>query len=88
MRKIRDFALTAVALTALFAMLVSINPDLRERVTRLVSDREFVVVQSVATHLATIAIQTTGGFAGNNSYLFGFLVAACVFFVLMLKVLS
>jgi hypothetical protein len=84
-RKIRDFAVSAIALLALFGMLLSINPDLRERVTRLVSDRQFVVVQSAVSHVATVAVQTTGGFAGDNSYLFGFLVAACIFFVLMVK---
>jgi hypothetical protein len=88
MRKIRDFAVTAIALIALFAMLLSINPELHERVTRMVSERQFGVVQKAVTHVATVAFQTTGGFAGENSYLFSFLVAACVFFVLMLKVLS
>jgi hypothetical protein len=84
-RKIRDFAVSAIALLALFAMLLSINPDLRERVTRLASDRQFAVVQSAVSHVATVALDTIGGFAGDNTYLFGFLVAACVFFVLMVK---
>ena len=88
MRKIRDLAVTGIALSALFAMLLSINPDLRERVTRMVSERQFGVVESAVTHVATVAVQTTGGFAGDNSYLFGFLVAACVGLVLMLRVLS
>jgi hypothetical protein len=87
-RKIRDIAVTAIALAALFGMLLSINPDLRERVTRLVSERQVGVVNSAVTHVATVAVQTTGGFAGDNTYLFTFLVAACVFLVLMLKVLS
>jgi hypothetical protein len=84
-RKIRDFAVSAIALLALFGMLLSINPDLRERVTRLASDRQFVVVQSAVSHVATVAVEATRSFAGNNTYLFGFLVAACVFFVLMVK---
>ena len=61
-RKIRDFAVTAIALLALFGLLLSINPDLRERVTRLVSDRQFAVVQSAVTHVATLAIRELAGF--------------------------
>ena len=53
-RKIRDFAVTAIALLVLFGMLLSINPDLRERVTRMVSDRQFGVVQSAVSHVATV----------------------------------
>ncbi len=84
-RKIRDFAVSAVALLALFGLLLSINPDLRERVTRLASDGQFAVVQSAVSHVVTVAVEATTGFAGDNTYLFGFLVAACVFFVLMAK---
>jgi hypothetical protein len=87
-RKIRDFVLSAIAIIALFAMLLSINPDLRERVTRLVSDRQFSVVSSAVTHVTGSAVDIAQGFAGDNTYLFAFLVAACVFFGLMLKVIS
>jgi len=78
---------TAIGLIVLCALLLSINPDLRERVTRMVSDRQFGVVHSSVTHVATVAIDTSHGFADDNTYLFGFLVAACLFFVLMVKVI-
>lgn len=84
-RKIRDFAVSAIALLALLGLLLSISPDLRERVTRLASDRQFGVVQTAVSHVATVAFGATRGFAGDNTYLFGFLVTACVFFLLMVK---
>jgi hypothetical protein len=55
---------------------------------RLVSDLQFAVVQSAATHVASVAFQTTQNFAGDNTYLFTYLIAACVFFGLMLKVIT
>ena len=85
-RKIRDFVVTAIGLIVLCGILLSISPDLRERATRMVSDRQFGVVHSAVTHVATSAVETTKGFAGDNTYLFTYLIAGCVFFLLMLKV--
>lgn len=87
-RKIRDFVVTAIALIVLFAMLLSINPDLRERVTRMVTDGQVSGVPSTISYMAESGFAVAKGYAGDNTYLFTFLVAACVFFVLMLKVIS
>lgn len=87
-RKIRDFVVTACALLALFAMLVSINPRLRERTAQMVSDREFEAVRSTVSQATFSVLSLVQGYAGDNAYLFTFLVAACIFFVLMQKVIS
>jgi ABC-type multidrug transport system permease subunit len=87
-RKIRDFVVTALALLALFAMLVSINPNLRERTAQMVSDREFYAVRSTLSQATSSVLAVVQGYAGDNAYLFTFLVAACIFFVLMQKVIS
>jgi hypothetical protein len=84
--RIRDFVVTTIGLLALCGVLLTISPDLRERATRLVSDRQFGVVHSAVNHVARTAYEATRGFAADNTYMFSFLVAACVFFVLMLKV--
>ena len=87
-RKIREFVLSALALLVLSGMLLSISPRLRERATQMTSDREFDALSSTVTYAASSALGLLRGYAGDNTYLFTFLIAACVFVVLMLKVIS
>lgn len=87
-RKIRDLVLSAFALVVLFAMLLAINPRLRERAGQMVSDRELSSVRSTVSYAAASALGLLQGYAGDNAYLFTFLIAACVFVFLMLKVIS
>lgn len=87
-RKIRDLVVSALTLLVLFAMLLSISPRLRERAEQMASDRELNAVRSTVSYAAASALGLLQGYAGDNTYLFTFLIAACVFVVLMLKVIS
>ena len=61
-RKIRDFVVTAIALIVLFAMLLSINPDLRERVSRMVTDGQVSGVPSTISYMTASAVALREGF--------------------------
>jgi hypothetical protein len=87
-RKIRDLILTSLALLVLFAMLISINPDLRERTRQFVANPQNNALQGTVTHAMTSGVAVVHDYAGENTYLVTFLIAACVFTVLMLKVIS
>ena len=54
----------------------------------MVSDREFAVVRSTISRAASSAFAVVQGYTGDNTYLVTFLVAACIFVVLMLKVIA
>ena len=87
-RKIRDLAISVVALLVLTAGLVSISPRLRERAAQIVTDPQWESARSTVQQVAGSAVLMFRGYAGENTYLFTFLVAACCFVVLMLKVIS
>ena len=87
-RKISDFVVTALALLVLFGMLVSINPPLRERTRQFVSDPRHDALGSSITHAIESGVAVIHGYAGDNTYMVTFLIAACIFTVLMLKVIS
>ena len=87
-RRIRDLALTAAALFVLFAMLISINPRLRERAGQLaggINGPEWDASGSVLGRTLRPALDIASSYAADNVYLFVFLVAACVLLVLMLR---
>ncbi|HEY0285236.1 MAG TPA: hypothetical protein VGC23_07605 [Vicinamibacterales bacterium] len=87
-RKISDFIVTVLALLVLFAMLISINPDLRERTRQFVVHPQADVLQSTMTHAFVSGAAVIHGYAGESTYMVTFLIAACVLTVLMLKVIS
>jgi len=87
-RKIRDLVVSGVTILVLCVILMAINPQLRERVTGLASDREFSGVRSAVSFAVSSTVGLVQGYAGDNTYLFTFFIAACVFVVLMLKVIA
>ena len=80
--------MTSLALLVLFALLVSFNPDLRDRVTQVVADPQGAAVHGLVTHAMSSGMAVIYGYAGDHTYLFTFLIAACMFTVLMLRVIS
>lgn len=87
-RKIRDLVVTLAALFALFLMLVSINPRLRDRAGELtggVTNQQWDASRSAAGNAMTSIVAVSSGYANDNVYLFAFLVGAVVLFVLMLR---
>ena len=87
-RTARDFVISFAALLVLTAALVSISPRLRERAAQVVTDPQLESATGTVQQLAGSAVLMLRGYAGENTYLFTFLVAACCFVVLMLKVIS
>ena len=86
-RKIKDMVLTVVTMVVLFGVLVSINPRLRERAHQIISNpqQDDISGAVAATVLSSTSIMQ--GYAGDNTYMVTFLIAACIFVVLMLKVI-
>ena len=87
-KKLRDTAIAFAALTALLVMMVSINPRVRERageVTGGMTNQQWETGSTVVSHTVDTIVSVTSGYAGDNIYLFAFLVAACLLFVAMLR---
>ena len=87
-RQIRDLVVTLAALFALFTMLISISPGLRERTGVFsggISDQQWDASRGVLGHTIDSTLSVVSGFATTNTYLFAFLVVACVLFVLMVR---
>ncbi|RPI53946.1 MAG: hypothetical protein EHM55_12305 [Acidobacteria bacterium] len=80
--------LTAATLLVLFGVLVAINPRLRERTQQMAADPQWDSLRGTVVHVVVSNTSLLHGYADHNAYLFTFLVAACVFVVLMLKVIS
>jgi hypothetical protein len=87
-RRIKDVVPTAIALVVLCGLLIAISPRLRERVADVVAHPEWDVMGGTVMHAAASSMAIAHGYADGHTYLFTFLVAACVFVVLMLKVIS
>jgi hypothetical protein len=86
-KKVRDVVYTVVALTILAGLLMWVSPDLREEVTDSQADQQVAYVQAMAMHAFASTLGVVQGYAGDNNYLFVFMVAACVFVALMLRVI-
>jgi len=78
----------AATMLVLFVMLVSINPSLRERTEAMAADPQLDSLHDTVVHTVVSSTSILHGYADHNTYLFSFLVAAVVFVVLMLKVIS
>ena len=87
-RSVRDFVITAVTLVVLAAGLVTIHPRLGERAAQVVTEPQLQSARGTAQQVTGSAVMVVRSYAGDNTYLFTFLVAACCFVVLMLKVIS
>jgi hypothetical protein len=87
-RKIRDLGLTLAALVIVFGMLVSINPHLRERTRLFLEDPQSDSLRDTLVNSVISGAIFAQGYADHHVYMVAFLIAACVFFVLMLKVIS
>jgi hypothetical protein len=88
-RKIRDIAIALVGLLVLFIMLISISPQLRERAGVLnggvATGQNLDASRSAVNSTVTSVSAVVSGYASDNPYQAGFVVAACVLFVLMLR---
>ena len=85
LKKVRDLAVTLAVLVVLFGMLMAINPRVREQfneMTRTVQGRESL---GPVQNAAYAAISIGSDYATDNPFLFSFLVAAVVLFILMLR---
>ncbi len=80
--------LTVVTLLVLFAALASINPRLRERTQEIAVNPQWESLRGTVVHAVVSSTSIVHGYAGDNTYMVTFLVAACVFVVLMLKVIA
>ena len=87
-RKIRDLGFTLIALVVVFGMLVSINPHLRERTKLILEDPQFDSLRDTLVNSLVSGAIFAQGYADHHLYMVAFLVAACIFFVAMLKVIS
>jgi len=85
LKKLRDLAVTLAVLVVLFGMLMAINPRVREQfneMTRTVQGRESL---GPVQNAAYAAVSIGSDYAADNPFLFSFLVAAVVLFMLMLR---
>ena len=86
--KIRDLVFTIVALTALFVMLASINPGVRDRANQFtggLTSQSWDAPGHALGNTVVSIVTKSSGYADENVYLFAFLVVASVLFVLMLR---
>jgi hypothetical protein len=87
-RKLSDFALTVVTLLVLFGGLVSIHPGLRQQTVQMLSEPGMNSLRYAVTSVVVTGFSFVGDYADYHAYLFSFLVAAVVFAVLMIRIIS
>ena len=86
-KKLRDFAATLAVLAVLFAMLMALNPRVRERFAEMTASVQGSDMNSSVGpvgNAAYAAVSIGSDYASDNPFLFAFLVAAVVLFMLML----
>ena len=87
-KKLRDLVATLAVLGVLFAMLMAINPRVRERfgdMTASVQGRDMNSSIGPVSNAAYAAMSIGSDYAADNPFLFAFLVVAVVLFMLMLR---
>jgi hypothetical protein len=87
-RRIRDVAITTAVFLVILGMLMSINPRVRERVDQLTdggSQLDWSGPGHAISSTAGTMLALTTSYAADNQYLFAFMVAALVLFVLMVR---
>ncbi len=84
-KKARDLAATLAVLAVLFGMLMAINPRVREQFTEMTTSVQGRESLSPVQNAAYAAVSIGSDYAADNPFLFSFLVAAVVLFMLMLR---
>jgi hypothetical protein len=87
-KRVRDLAATLAVLAVLFAMLMAINPRVRERfaeMTATVQGRDMNSSIGPVGKAAQAAMSIGSDYASDNPFLFAFLVVAVILFMLMLR---
>ena len=85
LRKVRDLAVTLAVLVVLFGMLMATNPRVRGQFAEMTKTAEGRESLGHVQNAAYAAIAIGSDYAGDNPFLFSFLVAAVVLFILMLR---
>ena len=86
--RIRNLALTASAVAVLLVGSAALNDQWRQSVSSASLDAHDVATSSTmmaVNHAAASLTSVIKGFAADNTFLFGFLVATAVLVVLMLR---
>ncbi len=84
-KRLRETVIALMALGVLLVTLVSINPRVRERAGDVTSSIQWDTSSSAVQHTVGSVVSVMSSYAGDNVYLFTFLVAACCLFALMLR---
>ena len=87
-KKARELAATLAVLALLFGMLMAINPQVRERFGEMTSSMQSGDLHSPmgpVGNAAYAAMSIGSDYAGDNPFLFSFLVVAVILFMLMLR---
>jgi uncharacterized membrane protein len=87
-KKLRDLVITIATLLVLFGGLASINPRLREQTAQMVSEPGWATLRGMATDTFMTGFSFVHDYADFHTYLFSFLIAACVFAFLMIRIIS
>lgn len=88
LKKMRGLAATLIVLGVLFAMLVTVNPQVREHAMQIGADVRNQNWNSSAGPIGSFAqsaFSTTSYYASDNPILFSFVFVAVVLFLLMLR---
>jgi len=87
-RRIREIIVTLAVMVVLFGLLITVNPQVRERmdqVTGEVQNQNWQSANGPVRKLVHVAVSTTSHYASDNPVLFPFVGVAVVLFVLMLR---
>jgi hypothetical protein len=88
-KRIRDLAGTIAVLGALFGALILISPHVRDRAGQFAGNigrgDEWTRSQSMVSRAVRLVVDIVSNYAGDNTYLFSFMVMAVVFVILMLR---
>jgi len=86
--RLRDLVTALAVLVVMLGILTLINPRLRESVGQVTSGVQQQGWSETSAPIETAAhgvVSTTSGYAVDNPYLFSFMVAAVVLFLLMVR---
>jgi hypothetical protein len=86
-RRLRDVAGTAGVMLVLFGALMTMSPEVRERVALVAESKNDQVADTrqAASKVMTASGATAVRYAGNNTYMVFFLIVAGCLFILMLR---
>jgi hypothetical protein len=85
LKKLRDLAVTLAVLVVLFGMLMAINPRVREQFNGMTQTVQGPESLGPVQNAAYAAVSIGSDYAADNPFLFSFVVAAVVLFMLMLR---